>query len=233
MTSVAGRAQPTGVRGSFGVIRMARAGRKRKLGPRDVSGRLKKNKKAYRASEETEDQPHRRMLQTYLQEDGLTVGDAMAFSRGEEAESPIGRLWAAGHLKQRGDSDSQAARDRYDAANMFAQIVGAYRSMIEAPSGGAGSGGAHGRGRPCPADLLCSIDPDSCHCSKTKDRYDSAYEALAKISRRALLSVNKVAVHREAIEQQDLVYLVLGLEELRRVFGLTARRRSGQSRNAS
>lgn len=234
MKSAAGRAQPAGARRFIGVIRMARAGRKRKLGPRDAAGRLKKPKKEDLDDKvRTTRQPHRRALMRELRARRVGSEEAQKLAAGEEAESPIGRLWAAGHLKRAGDADSQAARDRYDAGNMFAQIVGAYRSVIGAPSGGAGAGGSHGRGRPCPADLLCTLDPESCLCAKTQGRYDRAFEALTRFSRRALMAVNKVAVHREPIEAQELVYLVSGLEELRRVFGLTGRRRSGQSRNAS
>lgn len=209
-------------------IGMSRAGRKRKNGPRHPGGQLKKTKgespdDRVRASR----QPHRRALAHEMRAAGADKTEVDKFTAGEEAESPIGRLWASGRLKQPTDPDSQAARDRYDAGNMYAQIVGAYRSVIEAPNGGGGSG----RGFGC-LDLLCTLAPETCECARRKARYDRAYEALNSIGRRALMAVNAVAVHREAIPQEELVYLVGGLEGLRRIFGLTAPRRPKQYRNA-
>jgi len=210
---------------------MSRAGRKRKPGHRYAGGRLKKEKPKKENLDDkvrTERQPHRRALAHALRADKVDDVTARKLAAGEEAESPIGRMWAAGLLKRAGDPDSQAARDRYDAGNMFAQIVGAYRSVIESPRDVAGSG----RGFPC-QELLCALARENCECEYRKARYDRAYEALTMIGRRALMAVNAVAVHREPIGDEELVYLVCGLEELRRVFGLTAHRRSRQSRNAN
>ncbi|MGY4295396.1 hypothetical protein ACVWXN_003491 [Bradyrhizobium sp. i1.4.4] len=208
---------------------MARAGRKRKSGYRNGDGSLKKVKTAVDDSVRTTRQPHRRALAHELRAGGIDKLEVEKFVAGEEAESPIGRLWAAGMLKQLGDGDSQSARDRYDAGTMYAQVVGAYRATIGAPRDVAGSG----RGQPCAADLLCALEPDSCLCARSRDRYNRAFEALTRLSRRSLLAVNSVAVYREAIGQEELVYLVAGLEELRRVFGLVGRRRSRQHGNAN
>ena len=208
---------------------MARAGRKRKNGPRHPGGQLKKQKPKKEDLDDkvrTQRQPHRRALAHELRAAGVGKDDVAKFTAGEEAESPIGRLWAAGLLRQQGDSDSQAARDRYDAATMFASIVGAYRRVIEAPRDVAGSG----RGFPC-QELLCQLARDNCECEYRKTRYDRAFETLAQIGRRALMAVNAVAIHREPIGQQELVYLVAGLDGLRRHFGLTARRSGAQYRN--
>jgi hypothetical protein len=210
-----------------GVMRMARAGRKRKSGPRKPSGQLKPTKKEVDDRTRTIRQPHRRALARELRAGGadeLVVGKFIA---GEEAESPIGRLWAAGKLAQISDGDVQAARDRYDAGTMYAQVVGAYRSAIEAPNGGGGSG----RGFGC-LELLCKLAPENCECRYRKERYDRAFEALGRIGRRALMAVNRVAVHREGIAEEELVYLVAGLEGLRRIFGLTERRKARHDRNA-
>jgi hypothetical protein len=206
---------------------MARAGRKRKAGPRKPSGQLKPKKKDIDDRTRTMRQPHRRAFAHELRAGGTDYLEVQKHVVGEEAESPIGRLWAAGLLKEQGDFDSQAARDRYDAGAMYAQVVGAYRSVIEAPNGGGGSG----RGFGC-LELLCKLAPENCECQHRRDRYERAYEALGRIGRRALMAVNRVAVHREAIEQEELVYLVSGLEGLRRIFGLTARRNRGHDRNA-
>jgi hypothetical protein len=204
---------------------MSRAGRKRKTGPRHPGGQLKKQKTEpkddkVRASR----QPERRALGRELRSRGAGEDEVRKLTTGEEAESPIGRLWAAGHLTRGGDLDSQAARDRYDAGTMFAQIVGAYRSVIGSPNGGGGSG----RGFPC-LDLLCTLAPENCECARRTERYDRAFEALTRIGWRALMAVTAVAVHREQIGEEDLVNLVSGLEALRKVFGLTERRKPRHS----
>lgn len=218
---------PAVARRPRGVQRMARAGRKRKPGARKPSGQLKPTKKEIDDRTRTTRQPHRRALARELRLGGASDPEAEKFMAGEEAESPIGRLWAAGHLKQPGDGDVQAARDRYDAGTMYAQVVGAYRSVIEAPNGGGGSG----RGFGCLA-LLCQLAPENCECRFRKERYDRAFETLQRIGMRALKVVNRVAVHREPIAEEELVYLVAGLEGLRKVFGLTERRKARHDRNA-
>lgn len=258
------RAEATRPRQANEVFRMSRAGRTRKSGNRYPSGQLKPKKKDVDDRVRTSRQPHRRVVAHELRANGADDMEVQKASAGEEAESPIGRLWLGGHLRLRGDADEAAARDRYDAANMFAQIVGAYRSVIESPKDVAGSG----RGFPC-EPLMC-LDkermPDHrCECEVRLRRYMSAYEALAgrlrrleveiefgedtpdpliaaitehrrlredeayvgpaAQHRRVLLAVNRVAVHRQAIDDQELVYLVHGLEQLRQHFGLTARRK--------
>ena len=225
MRSAAGLAAP-GVARQCGGIWMARAGRKRKSGPRKPSGQLKR-KKDVDDRTRTMRQPHRRALAHELRAAGVDHHEVGKFIAGEEAESPIGRLWAAGLLKQQGDGDVQPSRDRYDAGAMYAQIVGAYRSVIEAPNAGGGSG----RGFGC-LELLCKLAPEGCECRRRKERYDRAFEALSRIGRRSLMAVNAVAVHRQAFSQEELVYLVDGLEELRRIFGFTERRKRGHDRNA-
>lgn len=206
---------------------MSRAGRTRKSGPRHPGGQLKKppttpDDDRIRAAR----QPSRRALAHEMRKNGADDLDVRKASAGEEAESPIGRLWLTGLLAAKGDHDSAAARDRYDAANMYAQIVGSYRSVIEAPRDVAGSG----KGFPC-QDLLCTLAAEMCECAHRKKKYDRAYEALRKIGARPLRVVNRVAVHREPITAEELVYLVEGLEELRRIFGLTERRKRKHYRN--
>jgi hypothetical protein len=179
------RAAPIHARRSFGETGMSRAGRKRKDGPRHPGGQLKRlNATELEESERTKTarQPHRRALAHQLRSQDVDELDVRKLSAGEEAESPIGRLWLGGHLKSAGDSDSQAARDRYDAGNMFAQVVGAYLSAIEAPGGTSGSG----QKSSCQADLLCSLDTDECLCFARRRRYTRAYEALAGGARVAL-----------------------------------------------
>lgn len=264
----AGRAQK---RREVGELGMSRAGRKRKSGSRHPSGQLKRLSASEREESErvtTARQPHRRALAHELRAAGVEDVDVKKASIGEEAESPIGRLWLTGHLRRAGDADEAASRDRYDAGNMFAQVVGAYRSVIESPRDVAGSG----RGYLCEPDFCATAaGQDDCQCLKRRRRYTEAYEALAgrlrQLSvelehgkelpeslrdailehrrltededyvpaaaerRRVLMAVIRVAVHRETIGQEELVYLVEGLEALRRHFGLTPGRRRKQYRN--
>jgi hypothetical protein len=161
---------------------MSRAGRKRKSGSRHPGGQLRKTKIVEDDRVRTIRQPHRRALAHQLRAAGADDLDVRKLIAGEEAESPLGRLCINGRLAVKGDTDSQAARDRYDAGNMFAQVVGAYLSVIEAPGGTAGSG----QKQRCEADLLCALDTDECDCFKRRRRYTNAYEALAGGTRIAL-----------------------------------------------
>jgi hypothetical protein len=213
---------------------MGRSGRKRKAGRRHPSGQLVRDKRPddkVRCGR----QPHRRMLDENDRTD-------------ERAESPLGQLLLRGLLNRKGEgADGKAsseAADRYEAGMMYLQIVNAYRAVIGAPRGGAGSG----RAREC--EQLCSaahellnarqrgevhaglFNTDTCPCLSGKWRYDSAFETLTGAGQPAARAVARVAVHREAIAQQDLVNLVNGLDVLRRHFGLTARRPREHSRNA-
>lgn len=222
-----GRVEALRPRRGIGGFCVARAGRKRKNGPRHPGGQLKRQKKEDLDDKvRTSRQPHRRALARILRTGKVDDETVEKLRAGEEAESPIGRLWAAGFLKSVGDADAQAARDRYDAGNMFAQVVGAYRSVIEAPRDGA----SQGRGFPC-QELLCTLAREACECERRKIRYMRAFETLSAIGRRALMAVNAVTIHRQAIGEQELVYLVEGLEALRRHFGLTARRSRDHHRN--
>jgi len=214
---------------------MGRSGRKRKAGRRHPSGQLVRDKRPddkVRAGR----QPHRRMLDENDRTD-------------ERAESPLGQLLLRGLLNRAseggGRKPSTEAADRYEAGMMYLQIVGAYRAVIGTPRGTAGSG----RGREC--EQLCTaahellsarqrgevhaglFNTDTCPCLSSKWRYDSAFEALGGAGQIAARAVARVAVHREAIAQQDLVNLVDGLDALRRHFGLTARRPREHSRNAN
>lgn len=144
---------------------MARAGRKRtskkrapKLQPWERTGYHDDPDDRVRTSR----QPHRRPL-------------AKELRVAEEAESPLGRLYLAGRLALTSDREGFEARDRFDAGTMFAAVVGAYRSVVEAPRDVAGSG----RGFPCRA-AVCAADAERwCECLERRNRYMRAYEALA------------------------------------------------------
>lgn len=198
-------------RGGFAV---ARRGRKRKAGRRHPSGQL------VRAAQPDDRirsarQPHRRGLPKEMR-------------LSEKAESPLGRLLLTGKLRGPFEYDDERASDRYEAGQLYAQAVGAYRSVIEAPRSVSGSG----RGSACEIEgkreQFC--DPASCACLRKKERYDGAFEALMRAGQRAAKVVARVAVHREAIAPQDLVYLVAGLDALARHFGLTGRGRRAHYR---
>lgn len=202
---------------------MARAGRKRKAGPRHPSGQLVAPNKTMAVADDrirTSRQPHRRILDEELR-------------TAEEAESPLGRLLLTGYLRLASEADDAAARQRWDAGVMYAAVVGGYRSVIEAPRDVAGSG----RGFACFASAcLAARDRPAdiaCECLTRKERYVAAYDALSRQGRRAVMAVVKVAVHREAITADQLIYLVAGLEALARHFDLTGRRRTTHYRNAN
>lgn len=205
-----------------------RAGRPRKAGQRHPSGQLVQKSKVEKQIDDrvrTSRQPHRRMLRA---EDRLD----------ERAESPLGRLLIKGYLGSelvgKETRISEQAHLRNDAGTMYAQVVGAFRSTIEAPRSTSGSG----RGSGCISERYgqgdaCRWDPDSCACLKRRDRYMAAFEALAQAGRSVLMAVNRVAVAREAIAPEEMVNLVAGLDVLVRHFGLTPRRGGAHYQNAN
>lgn len=218
-------------------VDLGRSGRKRKDGPRYPSGGLVKDTgRAVDDKVRCGRQPHRRMLSEDLRLD-------------TRAESPLGRMLLKGLLNRGGeagkDEISDAARDRYEAGTMFAQIVGAYRQVIGTPRATAGGGRGHECAELCAAAhrVLSAaqrlevhdglFDVDTCPCLARKWRYDGAYEALDRAGRAALMAVNRAAVHGEAIDPTQLVNLVGGLDVLVRHFGLTPRRVPRHSRNAN
>jgi hypothetical protein len=142
----------------------------------------------------------------------------------QRAESPLGRLNLRDVI-----TDAQ-----HDAGVRYAAVVGAYRAVIEAPSGTSGSG----RGFGCLADSpggerACTFDPEACGCLARKTRYDRAYEAVAAVGQRAARAVARVAVWREEPTRQDLVYLKVGLTALAWHFGLTGQGRRAHSGNTN
>ncbi len=166
---------------------MGRAGRKRKFHGSDP-GKTKSEKQPddkIRASR----QPHRRPLEE---------ADRGKF----EAESPIGRLLLAGLLRRADDRDETAARWRYQASELFASVVGAYRSVIEAPKDVAGSG----RGFPCtPSVCAASLaNEDLCECLTRRRRYEKAYEALADDARIEFWGDVDDPLHRAIIEHTKI-----------------------------
>lgn len=187
-----------------------RAGRKRKAGARHPSGELKRVA-APDDRIKTSRQPHRRKVPAECRLD-------------QRAESPLGRLYLNGAI----DAEALTAGERYVA------VVGAYRAVIESPRATAGSG----RGFVCAVEWFgeskaCDEDPEACACRQRRERYQRAYEALSATGRRAVLAVNRLAVHREELAREDLVYLTLGLAALARHFGLTGTGRRPHSRNAN
>lgn len=166
----------------------------------------------------------------------------------EKAESPLGRLSLTGERVD-GKFKPFITAEQHDAGALYAHVVGAYRSVIEGPRSTGGSG----RGFECGSEVgnpierqvrvgaavitmrawPCGASDDGCGCARRKARYDGAFEAVMRAGQRAAKAVARVAVHREDLAPQDLVYLVEGLRALARHFGLTERRSSGHSRNAN
>lgn len=209
---------------------VGRRGRKRKAGPRHPSGALVRAKSERGIDDRVRcgRQPHRRMLSENRRTD-------------DRAASPIGRLLLSGLLNRFGEAGrgeiSDQARDRFEAATMFVQIVGAYRSVIMTPRATAGAGrGAGECAQLCNAAhaLLSAaqrievhdglFDREACPCLARKWRYDGCFEALTRAGRPLLLAVNRAVVHEQAIDEAQLVNLVDGLDVLVGHLGLTARR---------
>lgn len=189
---------------------MSRAGRKRKSGARHPGGQLKAKPKPD-LKVRTSRQPHRRVLKS---DDRLD----------ERAESPLGRLFLRGKI----DNDS------YDAGARYAFVVGEYAATIGSPRTTSGSG----RGYDCLAEITgthtaCRFDPDNCACFRRKARYDGAFEVLERAGRRLLMTVNRIAVHRQEPSDEDIVYLVAGLRVLAQHFGLTRPARRAHHENAN
>ena len=179
---------------------VARRGRKRKTTKRYPSGDPVREKQPDDRVR-TARQPHRRVLKE---------ADRMS----EQAESPLGRLCLRGIISEQA----------LEAGNRFTAIVGAYRATIEAPASTARSAGGR---NPCHVSSTGFCDPRDCLCLGNKERYDAAFEALSRAGQRPAKVVARVAVHREEITREDLVYLVIGLNALARHFGLTAARAPG------
>lgn len=174
---------------------VARAGRKRKSGNRKASGDLIRDKQPDDRVR-TARQPHRRTVRA-------------EFRMSEHAESPLGRYMLRWLITEQ----------QMQAGIRFAVVVGAYRSIIEAPAGtSVADSGARGE---CYVNTDGFCNPTDCRCLRKREQYDSAFEALSTAGQRPAKTVARVAVHREAIAREDLVYLVIGLNALARHFGLT------------
>lgn len=197
---------------------LARTGRKRKAGKRHPGGEL------VRANRHPDDkvragrQPHRRRL---------NEGDRLS----DRAESPFGQLSLLRDPAREGKKVINESQ--YQAGEHYAILVGQYRSVIDGPRSTAGSGQGGGCEGGCALMMqLFGADKVLCRCLEAKQRYDRAFEALVRVGRRELMAVNRVAVHGQAIAQQDLVYLKNGLDGLARHFGLTGGRPRAYSSNA-
>jgi hypothetical protein len=195
-----------------------RAGRKRKAGRRHPSGELVRESRFPDDKVRAGRQPHRRRLD-----------DADRLS--DRAESPFGQLSLLADPTRSGRKVID--EHQYQAGEHYAILVGQYRSVIEGPRSTAGSGQGRGCEGGCALMIeLFGADKVSCHCLEAKLRYECAFEALTRVGRRELMAVNRVAVHREAIASQDLVYLKAGLDGLAKHFGLGVRRSREYSGNA-
>jgi hypothetical protein len=148
----------------------------------------------------------------------------------ERAESPFGQLSLLSDPMREGRKVIDESQ--YQAGEHYVILVGQYRSVIEGPRSTAGSGQGRGCEGGCVITLFGGAEVAICHCLEAKQRYERAFEALARVGRRELMAVNRVAVHREAIAPQDLVYLKAGLDGLARHFGLGVRRHREYSGNA-
>lgn len=123
-----------------------RAGRKRKSGRRHPSGELVRDKRPddrVRASR----QPHRRALKE---------GDRLS----EKAESMLGRLsLQIDPASDKKRPKSLISAEQFEAGELYARVVGKYRSTIESPPSGGGFGRELPSGNAEPADALEQVEP--------------------------------------------------------------------------
>jgi hypothetical protein len=223
---------------------VGRAGRKRKAGKRHPSGKLVQKRPDDKIR--TSRQPHRRGLRTDMR-------------LAEQAESPLGRVMLAGLLNRKGETDpkekrpSDEARARYEAGMLYARVAIVYGAQLgvpvvstphpavsddSLPADGEDDRFARDPDFGCPVERFshpdaCRADPDNCSCRRRRERYDRAFEALMEIGPHTTRIVSRVAVHREAIDPKDIVYLVNGLDALARHWRLTAGLRRGSFQNAN
>lgn len=198
---------------AWGERDLAQRGRKRKAGLREPSGKLArgaKNEQALTDMVRTSRQPHRRTVKEQFR---LTT----------VAESPLGRMALQGVIEEQ----------LLVAAELFARDVGSYRATIETPRATAGSG----RGFQCAVEWSGNVNACAetfeCACRSRRKAYTDAYEALMEAAgRRVTLAIMRVAIHREEIAREEIVYLVLGLRVLERHYGLTPKGAARNVRNA-
>lgn len=176
---------------------MARVGRKRKMGQRSANGRLIPAKRTdFKAL--AGEQPHRVWLPEHLR-------------TAEKAGTPLGCL----NLLER------ITDEQYEAGRLYGVRVGLYRAQIGTPRALL----ARGRGQPCNPEA-CQVSDEArqeCACWRTRASYDAAFEALTGAGRKALLTVNSVAIGDESCAPADVEHLKCGLDALCRHFGVTAR----------
>jgi hypothetical protein len=176
-----------------------RKGRKRKSGRRTASGDIARVAVDYRSMAAA--WPDRQCLPEALR-------------TSEKAGSVIGRL---NLLKAISD-------EMYEAGRRYAQIVGAYLSMANAPRGMAGSG----RGYDCTGAATCPVD--TCVCLKRTQNYNDAYTSVSKAGtpaqgRSAHMALKRAVIFDEILPDNMIDPLKLGLSALARHFGLTNQRK--------
>lgn len=171
-------------------------GRKRKSRRRKPCGRLAPDVRPDDRKRVAQ-QPHRRGVPDEVRTD-------------ERAESPLGRLMLRGKIDV----------DAYNAGTRFAAVVAEYRAVIGAPRADPGIGS--GRRSNCALiDTACGAE--DCGCRRRQERYDGAYEALARAGRPAQMAVKAVVIERRE-DGHSLDALRVGLAALAVHFGFTTHR---------
>jgi hypothetical protein len=133
----------------------------------------------------------------------------------QKAGTPIGRMNLAGLI-----TDQQL-----EAARLYAAVVRRFHQVVNAPRYDPPSlnlGGAGGQGR-----SLVAFEAEE--VERRREAYDSAWGALCRAGRRALICVNRVACYDEPIPAHaSFSDLSTGLSALVTHYGLTGRRKSGE-----
>lgn len=215
---------------------VGRAGRKRKgEGARYKSGRLKPKKKDVdECVRLARAQPHRRELKSNDRSSEL-------------AESALGRLNLAGKVTNL----ERAAGEMFGrVVGRYRRVIEGPRAVrslwpltldqsppAEEEEGGARFACASEHADPIERQVAiggqlvmvrewpCGQLDEGCQCAQRGQRYQRAYEAIARVGRRALMAVIAVAVRGEDLPAEEIVYLKAGLDAAQEHFGLADRRR--------
>lgn len=199
--------------GSLEIV-VIRKGRKRKTGDRHPNGELVTPSQRRRRLNDLELlalQPHRRDMPIIKQNGKPDIDLRLS----DKAGTALGNLNLTRTI-----SDQQ-----HEAGRLYSVVCGAYFASIGVPTGLGGGG----RGYNC----IGSINCQDCECARRKEDYDGPFEALMAAGQKCAKAVAHVAVHGKHLEHGELSPLIRGLDVLVRYYGLTAGRKSSNSRNTN
>jgi hypothetical protein len=172
-----------------------RAGRKRKLGYRKPSGRLRPEAPAVNYLALTANQPHRRLV---ADADRLSAWAGTALGRL--------RLWRVINEPQ------------YMAGEEYARAIGAYLATVSGPRSTAGSG----RSGDCNPEL-CLADDRDCTCVQKLKDYTDLYDVVADVGRDAQIAIKRLICEDVDLGLGEQVWACRALTALARHMKIRAR----------